>query len=226
MPLAAAVKRGFATLKDSLRGLRHDRNTTFFLIGNMIYQDGLIALFVFGGIYAASLFDWHTTEMGIFGILLAISGVFGCLLGGWLDDRIGSKPVIMGSLVALMLALVALLSLGTGHIGPFQVAPPTPGDGLFASPAEKACIVIGAIIGFAAGPLQAASRTFLVRVSPPERITQFFGLFALSGKVTSFLGPLLVGLLTTMTGSQRAGISILALFFAGGMALLIHVRER
>ncbi|MBX6424357.1 MAG: MFS transporter [Variibacter sp.] len=224
LPLGAAVRRGLAMLADSLRRLRRDRNTALFLVANMIYTDGLIALFVFGGIFAASIFGWTTIEMGLFGVLLAVSGTFGCLVGGVLDDRLGSKPVILGSLTLLLFSLAALLSIGPDYVGPFAVAPPAPGDGLFASAAEKAVIAIGAIIGCAAGPLQAASRTFLVRVAPPERMTQFFGLFALSGKVTSFLGPLLVGLLTQALESQRAGISILTLFFAAGMALLAQVR--
>jgi UMF1 family MFS transporter len=226
LPLGVAIRRGLQTLRQSLRELRNDRNTKLFLIANMIYTDGLIALFVFGGIYAASIFGWTTIELGIFGVLLAITGTFGCLIGGYLDDRFGSKPVISASLSLLLFALAALLSIGPDYIGPFVVAPPTPGDGLFVSPGEKAVIAVGAIIGFAAGPLQAASRTFLVRVAPPDRITQFFGLLALSGKVTSFLGPLSVGILTTVLQSQRAGISILTLFFVAGMILLSQVRAR
>jgi UMF1 family MFS transporter len=226
LPLAQAVRRGLRTLADSLRGLRRDRNTALFLIANMIYTDGLLALFVFGGIYAASIFGWTTIEMGVFGILLAITGTFGCLLGGALDDRFGSKPVIVASLALLLFSLAALLSIGSDHIGPFVVTPPAPGQGLFASAGEKAVIIVGAIIGFAAGPLQAASRTFLVRIAPQERITQFFGLFALSGKVTSFLGPLSVGIVTSALQSQRAGISILTFFFVTGMMMLALVRPR
>ncbi len=222
--LGNAIRRGLATLADSLRSLRRDRNTASFLLANMIYMDGLIALFVFGGIYAASIFGWTTIELGIFGILLAITGAIGCVLGGFLDDRVGSKPVILGSLSLLLFSLAALLSIGPDYVGPFKVAPPVPGDGLFASVGEKAVIAVGAVIGFAAGPLQAASRTFLVRVAPPARMTQFFGLFALSGKVTSFLGPLSVGLLTAALQDQRAGISILTLFFAVGMMLIARVR--
>ncbi|MBN8920436.1 MAG: MFS transporter [Rhizobiales bacterium] len=226
LPLVAAVKTGLRTLATSLRGLRHDRNTALFLIANMIYTDGLLALFVFGGIFAASIFGWTTIEMGVFGVLLAITGTFGCLIGGWLDDRIGSKPVIVMTLTLLLAALAGLLSIGPDYIGPFTVAPPTPNDGLFASAGEKAVIVVGAIIGFAAGPLQAASRTFLVRVAPPDRITQFFGLLALSGKVTSFLGPLTVGIVTALAQSQRVGISVLVVFFVVGLALLTQVRPR
>ncbi len=82
-----------------------------------------------------------------------------------------------------------------------------------------------AFIGAIAGPLQSASRTLLVRISPPGQMTQFFGLYVLSGKVTSFAGPLAVGALTAYSGSQRIGISVLLVFFVAGGAVLMTVRE-
>ena len=77
----------------------------------------------------------------------------------------------------------------------------------------------------AGGPLQAASRTLLIRMAPQDRIAQFFGLFALTGKVTSFIGPLLIGIITALTQSQKAGMSVLVLFFVAGLALLARVRN-
>ena len=76
----------------------------------------------------------------------------------------------------------------------------------------------------AGGPLQAASRTLLIRMAPRDRITQYFGLFALTGKITSFVGPLLIGIVTAVTMSQKAGMAVLVLFFAAGLALLARVR--
>jgi MFS transporter, UMF1 family len=224
LALAPAVRSGLTTLGDSLRKLRHHRDAALFLLANMIYADGLVALFIFGGILAASTFGWTTIEIGVFGVLLAISGTFGAVLGGLLDDRLGPKPVIMASLTALLFALSAMLAIYPDYIGPFQVAPPTKDDGLFASAAEQAYLAAGLVVGFAAGPLQASSRSFLVRIAPRERITQFFGLFALTGRITSFLGPLSVAAVTQWSGNQRGGISILTLFFAAGMVVLSQVR--
>jgi UMF1 family MFS transporter len=85
-------------------------------------------------------------------------------------------------------------------------------------------MVLGGLIGMAAGPLQASSRTLLVRLSPADRLAQFFGLFALSGKLTSFMGPFLVATVTALTASQKAGVSVLVLFFLAGGILLASAR--
>ena len=107
-----------------------------------------------------------------------------------------------------------------------KVAPPVPGGPLFSGAAERAYLVLGCLIGAAGGPLQAASRTLLIRLAPKDRIAQYFGLFALTGKVTSFIGPLLIGAITAVTASQKAGMALLVVFFVAGLALLTRVREQ
>jgi UMF1 family MFS transporter len=195
-----------------------------FLIANMIYQDGLVALFAFGGIYGAGVFGWKATELGVFGILLALAGTAGALIGGRLDDAVGSKPVVLVSIAALALTCVGILSVGREHVF-FVVSAmgPQPGDGLFGSLPEKVFLGFGIIIGLVAGPMQAASRSLLVRLAPPDRIGSCFGLFALSGKVTSFMGTLSVALATDITNSQAAGPAVLIVFFAVGAWLLAGV---
>jgi UMF1 family MFS transporter len=223
-PIRSAIGHGLATLRDTLRGLPRDSNVSRFLIANMIYTDGLIALFAFGGIYAAGTFGWSTIEIGVFGILLTITGTLGAWLGGRLDDRFGPKPVILSSLIILALSAVAILSIGRDTVAfVIPVAPPVPGGGLYASGAERVYVALGLLIGLAAGPMQAASRTLLIRLAPPDRITQYFGLFALSGKVTSFMGPLAVGIVTGLTASQKSGMAVLVVFFLTGLALLSRV---
>ena len=104
----------------------------------MIYTDGLVSLFAFGGIYAAGTFGWHTIQIGTLGILLAIAGTFGAWLGGKLDNSLGPKRVIAGSLLILLLSVAAILLVDKDSVLFVKVAPPTGGAAMFSSAAERA----------------------------------------------------------------------------------------
>ena len=224
-PAGEALREGLTELRQTLAELPKRKSMAAFLLANMIYTDGLVSLFTFGGIYAAGTFGWNTIQIGTFGILLAIAGTFGAWLGGKLDDRLGPKQVISGSMLMLLVAVVAILLVDKDSIFFIKVAPPAPDGALFAATAERAYLLLGCLIGAAGGPLQAASRTLLIHMAPKDRIAQYFGLFALTGKVTSFVGPLLIGVITAVTASQKAGMAVLVLFFVAGLALLARVRE-
>ncbi len=223
-PLGRAAREGLSSLLATIANARRHGAMARFLLANMIYQDGLVALFAFGGIYAAGVFGWTTVEIGIFGILLTVTGTFGALIGGRLDDALGGKAVILGSLAVLVFCCIGILSLAPDRVF-FIVpaAPAAPGDGLYASLPERIYLGLGLLIGLVAGPLQAASRSLLVHLAPPGQTGQYFGLFALSGKVTSFLGPTLVALATTLTGRQSAALAVLIAFFGIGALLLAGV---
>ncbi len=223
--MSEALREGLTELKQTLLELPKQKSLAAFLLANMIYTDGLVSLFAFGGIYAAGTFGWNTIQIGTFGILLAIAGTFGAWLGGKLDDKLGPKRVIAGSMLILLFSIVAILLVDKDRILFIKVAPPAPGGALFAASAERAYLLLGCLIGAAGGPLQAASRTLLIRMAPQDRIAQYFGLFALTGKVTSFIGPLLIGAITAVTASQKAGMAVLVLFFVAGLALLARVRD-
>jgi MFS transporter, UMF1 family len=221
--LREALREGMTELKQTLRELPERKSIAAFLLANMVYTDGLVSLFAFGGIYAAGTFGWNTIQIGTFGIILAVAGAFGAWLGGKLDDSIGPKRVIAGAIMVLLFAIVAILLVDKDSILFVAVAPPVPGGALFAAPAERAYLVLGCLIGAVGGPLQAASRTLLIQLAPKDRIAQYFGLFTLTGKLTSFIGPLLVGVVTAVTQSQKAGMAMLVLFFVVGLALLARV---
>jgi UMF1 family MFS transporter len=222
--MGEALREGLTDLRQTLGELPKRKSMAAFLLANMIYTDGLVSLFAFGGIYAAGTFDWHTIQIGSFGILLAIAGALGAWLGGKLDDSLGPKRVIAGSMLILLSSIVAILLVDKDSILFIKVAPPVPGGALFSGAAERAYLVLGCLIGAAGGPLQAASRTLLIQMAPKDRIAQYFGLFALTGKVTSFVGPLLIGVVTAVTESQKAGMAVLVAFFVAGLALLARVR--
>ena len=225
--LLRAVRTGFADLAAAVERLPRDRRLVGFLVAHMVYTDGLAALFAFGGIYAAARFEWGATEIGLFGILIMLAGAVGTFLGGRLDDRFGSRPIILAALLALIVAGVGLLSVGPGHVLFWvTVAPPVAGDGLFGSFAEKFYLALGVAIGLGMGPLQASSRSFVAQLAPPGAVTRTFGLFALSGKVTSFLAPAAVATVTAWTSSTRLGVAtILAFFIVGAVLMVLLPRE-
>lgn len=181
----ASDTTAFAELMQTVRELPGHRDLMLFLLARMIYADGLSAIFAFGGIYGASVFGWQALELGIFGIILTLTGAIGGWLGGVLDDRIGAKPIILASLVLLLVGLLGILSIDKSHmLYGVDITPKAAGSKPFSSAGEQAFLAFAILVGIVAAPVQASSRSLLARLAPREKITQYFGLFAFSGKVT------------------------------------------
>ncbi|WP_425063820.1 MFS transporter [Pyruvatibacter mobilis] len=222
-----AVRQGLSKLKTTLGHLRRYRNVALYLVSRMLYFDGLSAIFAFGGIYAAGIFGWELMTLGLFGIILSVFAAAGAFIGGWLDDRIGSKPTILIAVAGLVVATVGSASIGPDTVFfVVPVAPPEAGAAPFSSVGEQIYLLFGILIGMAGGPAQAASRTLMARMAPPSMMTEFFGLYALSGKATAFLAPLAIAWATTAYASQRAGLIVIVAFLVIGFMLLLGVRER
>lgn len=196
-----------------VRAVPGRRSLMAWLGGSMLYRDALAALYAFGGTYAALVLDWEVTQIGIFGIVSAVTAAAVSWLGGRLDGRFGPKPVITGAVLVLTGVVVVLCFMSPTMILGIPLPPGSPvPDAVF--------YVIGATIGGAGGVLQAASRTMMVRHAEPARATEAFGLYALSGKATAFLAPLLIAVATTATGSARLGVFPVAFLFLAGLVLL------
>ncbi|MBA2126351.1 MFS transporter [Hyphomicrobium methylovorum] len=214
-----------AELWHTIKSLPSMPSLLTFLIARMLYTDGLTAIFAFGGIYGASVFGWGPMELGIFGIVLTLVGAIGALIGGHLDDRLGPKTVIITALFALVVGALGILSVDKTHILFSTVVPAKlEGSSPFSAAGEQVFLAFAILVGLVAAPVQAASRSLLARLAPAEKITQYFGLFAFSGKVTAFLAPLLVALVTQQTGSQRIGMAAILIFLAIGIVLMLFVR--
>ncbi len=212
-----AIRRGLAELKQTLRALPGRRSLFAYLGSSMIYRDGLNGIYAFGGIYAAGVLQWSIIQIGVFGILAAAVGAVACWIGGKLDSRFGPKPVIVGAI--LLLIVVCTVIVGTDR-SMVLFMPVAQGSSL----PDVVFYICGGLIGAGGGSLQAASRTMMVRQANPERMTEGFGLYALSGKVLSFVAPGLIALATTVTGSQRLGVTPLIGLFVLGLILLLWVR--
>jgi len=226
LSLKAATQTGIKQLKQTFSQWRQHLNIFKFLAASMIYRDALVGVFALGGIVGAAVFDWPITTVGVYGILLSISGAIGAYIGGRLDDRYGPKTIIAVGITILFFGTIATLSIGKDYIFFFTpVTPPHPDGPLFGAPAEQVFVAVGAIVGLAVGPVQAASRTMLVHIAPPDKITEFFGLYALSGKATSFLVPLSIAIVTTLSGSFRIGLTPILVAFAIGLLMLMTVKD-
>jgi UMF1 family MFS transporter len=199
--LTTAIREGLSTLIKTLKSLPQRRDILMFLIAQMIYVDGLNTLFAFGGIYAAGTFGMSLSEVMQFGIAMNVVAGLGSMTFGWLDDYVGTKRTILLSLVAMIISGTALLFVQTKLV--FWIL------GLFL------CIFIG--------PAQAASRTLMSRLVPRELSNELFGLYIFSGKATSFLGPLLLGMISYTFNSQRPGMAVIIVFFIIGGLLLLKV---
>ena len=222
LPLGAAVRTGFQELGGTLRQLKQRVGIARFLIARMLYQDGVNGLLILGGTFAAGMFGWATIEIGIYGIILNVVAIFGCILAGWLDRLLGSKIVVIMSLIALIAATLGIVSTGPGFVFfgwmPLSM---TDSGGLFGTAAEKAYVLFGLLIGIAFGPVQASSRSYLARSVSLSETGRYFGIYALSGRATSFLATLSFSLVTYATDSARFGVATLLIFLTLGLALLL-----
>lgn len=201
---ATAAREGIATLVATLKRVRDYRQVAWFLLARIFYVDGMNTMFAFGGIYAAGTFGMTVAEVIQFGIALNITAGLGAAGFAWLDDRMGARKTIA-------IALTGLIALGIP---------------LLLVESKMWFWLVGVPLGIFMGPAQAASRSLMARLAPPELRTEMFGLFAFSGKATAFLGPAILGVVTVTLDSQRAGMATIVVFLVAGLAILLwKVRE-
>jgi UMF1 family MFS transporter len=199
----AAVKGGVANLWNTVRQVPRYANIARYLLAHMIYTDGLNTLFAFGGIYAAGTFGFEMAELILFGIALNVTAGMGAAAFAWMDDRIGARATVLLSLCFIVGLGVPLLLVDS----------------------KPWFWVLGLAISVFFGPVQAASRSLMGRLAPETKRAEMFGLHALSGKITAFLGPALLAWATGFFQSQRAGMAtIVGLLVVGGL-ILLSVKE-
>ncbi|MEP1207021.1 MAG: MFS transporter [Rhizobiaceae bacterium] len=217
--ITGAVSKGIGDLVTTIKRLPQNTSLFAYLGSSMIYRDALNGLYTFGGIYAVGVLNWSIVQVGVFGILANITGVAGAYFGGRLDSKLGPKFVVTTSVIVLILASLTVITTDPTHA-------------LFIPVAEGSAIpdyvfyICGGLIGAAGGAVQAASRTLMVDQAEPGRMTEAFGLYALSGKATAFLAPMLIAIITDISGSQRVGVAPLIVLFLLALFLLPLVKEQ
>ena len=214
--IGAAIAGAWPELKSTLASLPRNRSLFAFLGSSMFYRDALNGVYSFGGIYAAGVLGWSVTNVGIFGILATITGATFAWLGGKADSRLGPKPVIVFNVIVLAATSLAIIFVSRDSVFGMPVA-----EG--SSLPDIAFYVLGALIGAAGGAMQSASRTMMVRQGDEDKMTEGFGLYALSGKATAFLAPLSIGIVTSLSDSQQIGILPIFGLFILGLILLAFV---
>ena len=199
-----AASRGLAEVIGLVKHLPGNPQLARFVVARLFYTDGLNTLFAFGAIYAAGVFGMGIDKILIFGIAMNVTAGAGAAGFALIEDRVGARRVVL-------LALVAMIVLGTG---------------LLLATEEMWFWIMALSLGLFFGPAQAASRSFMAKLAPPGEMAAHFGLFALSGRITGFMGPAVLALVTTATGSQRLGMATVLVFLSLGAVILLTVRER
>ncbi len=199
LSLSAAIRGGLATLAATLRNARRYARIGHFLVAYMIYMNGLTTLFAFAGVYAAGTFGMEVAEIIRFGIALNITAGAGAIAFAWIDDWIGAKR-------SIVIALTAMIGFGSV---------------LVLVESTTWLWVFGLLLGIFVGPVQASSRSLMARLAPKALETEMFGLLALSGKSTAFIGPFVLAAVTESWESQRLGMASVLLFFVAGLLVLL-----
>ena len=191
------ISDSFATIRKTFNSITYYKQISQFLIARLFFNDGLITIFALGGIYAVGTINFTFEEVMLLGIVLNFAAGFGSFLFGYLEDKIGAKRVINISLIVLIIATFI------AYFAPETNFP------------KEMFWVAGVLIGLMVGPNQSCSRSLMAQLAPKEKQNEFFGFFALTGKATSFLGPLLFGIITTYYSQQMALWVVIILFVVG-----------
>jgi MFS transporter, UMF1 family len=223
---AQAVRDGLARLAATLSRLGSFRRVGYFLLARMIYNEGFVVLMLFSGVYAATVMHWKPETIVVLGLCNSVAAASAGAFCAWLDNRIGSRRsaifFVSGSLIATVVVCSAtpesVFFIRLSHPvavlgGPFATLP----DRVFAFGQM-------AVATFVTGGL-ASSRSLMAKLTPPEMLNEFFGIYSMSGTATSFVGPLAIGLVTALLRSQRAGFAGGVIFLAVGLVLLLRIEE-
>lgn len=197
-----AIGQGVRTLIETFRKARRHANTFRYLIAFLFYSNGVSTIFAFGGIYAVGTFGMTMDDVIVFAIVLNVAAGSGAAMFGWLDDRIGAKPVILVALGGLIVSGTVLVL--TASVVVFWG--------------------VGIVLGLLIGGAQTTSRSLMAQLVPKAMEAEMFGLYALSGKATAFAGPIVLAFATDIFDSQRAGMATILVFFIVGLSLLIRVK--
>jgi len=230
VPMRRAIREGLQEIAHTVKRAREIANVGLFLLARMLYTDGMVAILAYAGIYAAGTFGWDLAALLLFGVMLTPFAIAGGLLGGWIDNRYGSRVAILVSVGTTCVGILAAVG-----VTPTQLFYGVPYDAAAAGPVwsfpyfrtlpELLFLGIFMVLSATVTAGFSNSRAMMARIAPLAHLSQFFGIYALSGTATAFLGHGLVALFTRSFHSQRAGFASTVILLAAGLLLMRWVRE-
>lgn len=209
-----------------LRDLRGDRDSATFLVARMIFADGKAGLLIFGGIYAAGVLGFTTLDLLTHGVLLSIFAAIGAFSAGALENRVGPRRALQIELAGAVLFVVLQLSSTPTRLlfVPTDASAQIWDVPILDTLPKLLYMLFGLGTAVFVAAAFASSRSLLARLAPPDRVATYFGLYALSGYGTMWLAPLLIGIVTTASRSQEAGVFVIVALILVGWAMLFAVR--
>jgi MFS transporter, UMF1 family len=196
---------GFERVGHTLRQARHFRDLFRFLVTLAVYYCGVNTVVVLAAIYAQEVMGFGMQETLWMVLVVNFTAAGGALGFGFLQDRFGSVPTLVATLLVWIAALVLAYTIEN----------------------RMGFWVVANLIGIALGSSQSAGRALIGQFSPPERSAEFFGLWGLAGKLAAVIGPMSYGVITQASGGDhRLALLATASFFIAGLALLATVDER
>lgn len=197
-----------------------------FLIGRMLLGDGISSFIAFGGVLAAGLFGWTTTQLGLYAIALSVAAGIGTYIGGRVDQKVGSKKTVLLATGVILFGATGVGLVGRDTIFFLITVEPAQAGALFASTPERMFLFFSLFVGLTFGPAQSSLRAWMAELAPPGETGRWFGLYALSGKATAFLAPLVIAIGTRLAGDQRIAVVVSAAFMALGAVVLARAPSR
>ena len=224
-PAATIIRTGLTSLYHSIRTLRQHPAVAGFLLARMVFNEGFIVLMMFQGVLAGGVLGWTAVQLSVMGLALSVAAVAGSFIGGWCDDHIGSRATLRLCIYGLIIGNIMLVFISPSSVMLVHVNPTPIGGGMFPRAADRAFFLVFALIAFAVTGGLVSSRAMLARLSPKDMLNEMFGLYSLSGTATSFMGPLVIAILTGISGNQQTGIAAGLIFLVGGLILLNRVKQ-
>tara|TARA_Y100000739_G_scaffold83109_1_gene70830 strand:- start:465 stop:1733 length:1269 start_codon:yes stop_codon:yes gene_type:complete len=191
------ISSSFTSIYSTFKEISNYKKVVNFLLARLFYNDGLITIFALGGVYAKVSLGFTLNEVLILGIVLNVFAALGSFVFGLYEDKVGTRNVINISLVILIISTLL------AFVAPWTNYP------------KEVFWIAGVLLGSMIGPNQSCSRSYMSQIIPTNKKNEFFGFYALTGKATSFLGPLLFGLITKLHSQQMALLSVVIFFILG-----------